>query len=102
MTFSVNGSQKCDHGTITASGTFRTNGVGGTVYYGWVRKDANGTHVQAEPPITIAAGDTGAHAVVSDSWTPTGPGPVSEQLVIVNPGYQSGSTPPAPTSFPCR
>ena len=98
----MNGSQKCDKGAVTATGTFRTNGKGGTVYYGWVRKDATGTHVIPEPGIVVAAGDTGSHAVVSDSWVPTGPGPVTEQLVFVSPGYQSPATPPAPTSMPCR
>jgi hypothetical protein len=100
VNWTVNGSNKCDHGSITATGTIRTNGVGGTVYYGWVRKDANGTQVMPEPAITIPAGDTGVHPVVTDTWTPIGSG--SEQLVIVSPGYQAGSTPPAPTPFTCR
>ena len=70
-------------GITTATGTFRTNGVGGTVYYGWVRKDSTGTHVIAEPAITIAAGDTGAHAVVTDRWAPASGG--TEQLVFISP-----------------
>jgi hypothetical protein len=68
---------------VTATGTFRTNGVGGTVTYSWVRKDSTGTRVIAEPAITIAPGDTSAHSVVTDSWSPESGG--TEQLVFTSP-----------------
>jgi hypothetical protein len=45
--------------------------------------------------IVVAAGDTAAHAVVTDSWTPASAG--TEQLVFTTPGYTV-----APQNFTCR
>jgi hypothetical protein len=70
---------------VTATGSFRTNGAGGTVTYYWLRTDANGTVAQPRQTMTIASGDTGVHAVATDHWTPKGTG--SEQLVFVSPSY---------------
>jgi hypothetical protein len=70
---------------VTATGSVSTNGAGGTVTYYWLRKDDSGTHAQAQHTLTIAKGDSGAHAVVTDVWTPTSSG--SEQLVFVSPAY---------------
>lgn len=72
---------------MTATGSFTTNGVGGTVYYGWVHYDTSGkvTGFTSEPPIKIAAGDTGSHAVISDSFTPAHSG--TDQLVFLSPFY---------------
>ncbi|HEY4845863.1 MAG TPA: hypothetical protein VII89_09225 [Candidatus Dormibacteraeota bacterium] len=70
---------------VTATGSVTTNGAGGTVTYYWVRKDDTGTHAQPQHTLTIAKGDTGAHAVVTDVWTPGSSG--SEQLVFVSPTY---------------
>ena len=75
----------CSNGQVTATGSFTTNGAGGTVYYGWVRTDGQKTTIQPEQPIVIAAGDYSPHAVVSDQWTPQHSG--SEQLVFVYPAY---------------
>ena len=80
---------------MTATGVFRTNGVGGTVTYEWIRKDSKGTKLVTEPAILIAGGDTSAHAVLSDSWVPSGPG--SEQLFFTSPSFAV-----APQSFTCR
>ncbi|HEV2013952.1 MAG TPA: hypothetical protein VGR77_08745 [Candidatus Dormibacteraeota bacterium] len=70
---------------VTATGTFRTNGAGGTVIYYWLRKDDSGTQAQPQQTLTIAKGDSSAHAVVTDRWTPTSSG--SERLVFVGPTY---------------
>jgi hypothetical protein len=93
----VNSSTKCKLGTVTATGTFRlaANGPGGTVSYQWIRKDSTGTVASQIYYITVAAGDTSAHAVVTDSWTPASSG--TEQLFFLNPSY--GVT---PQSFTCR
>ncbi|HEV2012915.1 MAG TPA: hypothetical protein VGR77_03400, partial [Candidatus Dormibacteraeota bacterium] len=86
----------CDRLTLTATGWFTTNGVGGVVSYAWIRTDTQGNRwVIAEPSLTIAPGDTSLQAVQPDSWRPQLPG--SEQLVF--------SSPAAPTvaaqSFSC-
>jgi hypothetical protein len=73
----------CHLGTTTATGSFRTNGIGGTVRYEWVRTDSTGTVYIAEPNIVIAAGDTSVHSVVTDSWAPQSSG--TEQLVFISP-----------------
>jgi hypothetical protein len=72
---------------VTATGSFTTNGVGGAVYYGWVHYDTQGhvTGTTQEAPIQIAPGDTSAHAVVADSFTPQRSG--SDQLVFFSPFY---------------
>ena len=71
---------------MTASGSFTTNGVGGTVYYGWLRVDSQGNRqFIPETPIRIAAGDTSLHSVVSDIFTPVHSG--SDQLVFISPLY---------------
>jgi hypothetical protein len=97
VTWKVNGSNKCKLDTITASGTFRlvAGGPGGTVHYKWIRKDSNGTWVSPDYTIVVAAGDSAAHAVASDSWIPASNG--SEQLVFSIPSYTV-----APQSFTCR
>jgi hypothetical protein len=93
----VNASTKCKLGTVTATGTFRmqASGPGGTVQYHWIRKDSNGTVVSQTYSIVVAAGDSAAHSVVTDSWTPASAG--TEQLVFTTPGYTV-----APQSFTCR
>lgn len=93
----VNASTKCKLGTVTATGTFRlaANGPGGTVQYQWIRKDSSGTVASQVYSIVVAAGDTSAHSVVTDSWTPASAG--TEQLFFLNPSY--GVT---PQSFNCR
>jgi hypothetical protein len=81
-----NGNKRCASSTISATGSFTTNGVGGTVYYGWLRVDGQGNpQFIAETPIQVAAGDTSSHSVVSDSFTPTHSG--SDQLVFISPYY---------------
>jgi hypothetical protein len=80
-----NGKQCGESFKVTSTGTFRTNGAGGKVTYYWLRKDDSGTHAQPQQTLTIAKGDTSAHAVVTDSWTPGSSG--SEQLVFVSPSY---------------
>ena len=71
---------------MTATGSFTTNGVGGWVFYEWVRLDNQGTRtVIPEIPIRVAAGDTNAHAVVTDSFTPKHSG--TDQLVFLSPAY---------------
>ena len=86
--------QQCGDGVIaTATGTFRTNGAGGTVTYFWIRKDDKGTHIVKTQTLNIAKGDTGAHSV-TDTWAPNSSG--SEQLVFVAPTY-----PLAAQSFNC-
>lgn len=80
----------------TASGSFTTNGVGGTVRYEWIRRDSTGTHTVARPAITIAPGDTSAHSVLPDVWAPESSG--TEQLVFLSP-----SAPPlAPKAWHCN
>jgi hypothetical protein len=93
----VNASTKCKLGTVTATGTFRmqAGGPGGTVKYNWIRKDSNGTWVSPTYTIVIAAGDSSAHSVVTDSWTPASAG--TEQLVFSTPSYAV-----TPQSFTCR
>jgi outer membrane biosynthesis protein TonB len=78
---------RCSQSTVTATGRFTTNGVGGTVYYAWVHYDTQGrvTGTTQEAPIQIAAGDTSSHAVVRDSFTPQHSG--SDQLVFLSPFY---------------
>ncbi len=93
----VNASTKCKLGTVTATGIFRMQaaGPGGTVQYHWIRKDSNGTVVSQTYSIVVAAGDTAAHSVVTDSWTPASAG--TEQLVFTTPSFTV-----APQSFTCR
>jgi outer membrane biosynthesis protein TonB len=78
---------RCSQSTVTATGSFTTNGVGGTVYYRWVHFDTQGriTGTTQEAPIQIAPGDTTSHAVVRDSFTPQHSG--SDQLVFLIPFY---------------
>ncbi|HXN03233.1 MAG TPA: hypothetical protein VN895_00235 [Candidatus Acidoferrum sp.] len=69
-----------------ASGSFTTNGVGGSVSYEWVRIDGQGSPtVIPEAPIQVAPGDRSVHAVASDSFTPAHSG--SDQLVFLSPAY---------------
>jgi outer membrane biosynthesis protein TonB len=76
----------CSQVTITASGSFTANGVGGPVSYEWVRVDSQGARtVITEAPIRLAPGDRSIHAVTSDTFTPTQSG--SEQLVFLSPAY---------------
>jgi len=80
----------CAQTTVTATGSFTTNGVGGWVFYQWVRLDSQGNRTTIpEAPIWVVAGDTSSHAVVSDLFTPPSSG--SDQLVFLNPAY---SVPP--------
>jgi hypothetical protein len=97
VTINVNNSTKCKLGTVTATGTFRmqAGGPGGTVQYHWTRKDGNVTTVSQTYSIVIPAGNTAAHSVVTDSWTPADSG--TEQLVFTNPGFAV-----APQSWTCR
>jgi len=72
--------------TVTASGSFTTNGAGGWVFYEWVRVDNQGNRtVINEFPIWVAAGNTASHAVRSDVFTPAHSG--SDQLVFLSPVY---------------
>ena len=82
-----NNKNRCSQTTVTATGSFTTNGAGGTVYYGWVHYDTNGklTGVTAEAPIRIAVGDTSSHAVVSDKFMSAHSG--TDQLVFTSPAY---------------
>lgn len=83
-----NGS-RCSQDTVTATGTFTTNGVGGTVYYGWAHYDTSGnvTGWTPEAPIQIAPGDTSSHSVVADIFTPQHSG--SDKLVFLSPAYSA-------------
>jgi outer membrane biosynthesis protein TonB len=83
----VNGnSGRCNQTIVTATGSFTTNGVGGWVFYEWVRVDSQGNRtVIPELPIRVAAGDTSSHAVVSDVFTPQHSG--TDQLVFLSPAY---------------
>jgi outer membrane biosynthesis protein TonB len=82
-----NGSSgRCSQTVVTATGSFTTNGVGGWVFYYWLRTDSQGNRTTVpEQPIRIAAGDTSAHNVASDSFTPQHSG--SDQLVFLSPAY---------------
>ena len=80
---------QCGEGRLTATGTFRTNGAGGTVTYYWIR---NGV-AQSQQSVTVAKGDTSAK-VVTDSWKPQNSG--TEKLVFVSPSY-----PTLTQSFAC-
>jgi outer membrane biosynthesis protein TonB len=76
----------CTQVTITASGGFTTNGVGGTVSYEWVRVDSQGNQTPIpEPPIQVAPGDRTFHAVANDIFTPAHSG--TEQLIFLSPAY---------------
>ena len=76
----------CSQLTITATGSFATNGVGGSVSYEWVRVDSQGGQtVIPEAPIQVAPGDRSIHAVASDAFTPAHSG--TEQLVFLSPAY---------------
>jgi len=80
----------CAQLVVTATGTFTTNGVGGSVSYEWVRVDNQGNQtVVPEAPIQIAAGDTSAHVVASDSFTPAHSG--TDQLVFLSPSYSASA-----------
>jgi cell division septation protein DedD len=72
---------RCRKGTVTATGSFTTNGSGGLVTYAWVRSDNRGSVTVAEPAITVASGDSASHAVAADRWSPNSSG--SEQLVFL-------------------
>lgn len=82
---------RCNQTTVTATGSFTTNGVGGWVFYQWVHYDTTGKVVGSTPgaPIRIAAGDTGSHAVVADSFTPQHSG--SDKLVFWSPVYAAAA-----------
>lgn len=98
MSINVNPSTKCKLGTVTSTGTFRmqAGGPGGTVQYHWIRKDSVGTYVSQTYSIVVAAGDTAAHSVVTDTWNgPADSGTV--QLVFTTPSYAVN-----PQSFTCR
>lgn len=78
-------SGRCTQTTITASGSFTTNGAGGWVWYEWVRVEgpANTRTVQNEFPIYVRPGDTSTHSVFPYSFTPVHSGTV--QLVFLSP-----------------
>jgi hypothetical protein len=81
-----NNRDRCSNTTVTAEGTFTTNGVGGWVFYQWVRVDNQGKRtVNPGTPIRVAAGDTAVHNVVADSFTPQHSG--TDQLVFLSPAY---------------
>lgn len=81
-----NNKNRCFQTSVSASGSFTTNGVGGWVSYEWVRVDSQGNRtVTPEAPIRIAAGDTSSHTVVSDTFTPAHSG--TDQLVFLSPLY---------------
>jgi hypothetical protein len=100
LNWAVNSSNKCKLGTLTASGTVKTNGVGGTVQYHWVENDGTGARTVNEAPIVIAAGDTSTHNLVQDQWIPQASG--TEQLVISAPGVQSPAVQTITQSYVCR
>ena len=89
-------SGSCRKGTVTATGTFTTNGTGGSVSYAWIRTDNRGSVTIAEPPIIVAPGDTSSHSVTGDSWNPNSGG--SEQLVFLS----TGAPLVAAQTFVCR
>jgi hypothetical protein len=75
-------------------------GPGGVVRYSWIEKDTDPSTGKTivtvkNYTITVAAGDSSAHSVVTDSWTPLSAG--SEQLVFTSPAYSL-----APQSFSCK
>jgi len=77
---------RCQQTTVTATGSFTTNGAGGWIFYQWVRIDSAGTRtVQAEFPIWTAPGDVSSHNVATYSFNPAHSGTV--QLVFTNPAY---------------
>ncbi len=81
-----NNKNRCNQTSVTATGSFTTNGAGGWVSYEWVRVDSQGNQtVISEARIQVAAGDTSSHAVVTDSFTPQHSG--TNQLVFLNPAY---------------
>ena len=72
--------------TIVASGSFTTNGVGGSVSYEWVRVDNQGNQtIGASGTVGVAPGDRSLHVVASDTFTPAHGG--SDQLVFLSPAY---------------
>ena len=74
--------------TVTATGSFVTNGVGGQVTYQWVQIDENGQQtIVPEPPINVQPGDTGVQQVVPYSFNPSMQGTV--QLVFLSPSAPS-------------
>lgn len=80
------GSGRCQQTTVTAAGSFRTNGAGGWVFYEWVRIDSSGTRtVQSEFPIYVRPGDMSTHSVMSYVFNPAHSGTV--QLVFLSPAY---------------
>jgi hypothetical protein len=81
-----NGSGRCSQLTVTASGGFTTNGVGGSVSYEWVRVDSQGTQtIGASGTVQVAAGDRTFHVVANDTFTPVHSG--TDQLVFLSPAY---------------
>src|SRR2546430_2495448 len=77
---------RCSQTTVTGTGGFTTNGVGGSVSYQWVRVDNQGKRtIGASGTIQVAAGDTNLHGVTSDTFTPVHSG--SDQLVFLSPAY---------------
>jgi outer membrane biosynthesis protein TonB len=84
-----NNAGRCNQTTVTATGSFTTNGVGGWVFYYWAHYDTSGKLVSSTPesPIRIAAGDTSSHAVVADSFRPQHSG--SDKLVFLSPAYSA-------------
>lgn len=82
-----NAKGRCSLTTVTGTGNFTTNGVGGTVTYEWVHYDSlgNQTGVISELPISIAPGDISTHSVVADQFTPPHSG--SESLVFLSPSW---------------
>jgi hypothetical protein len=79
-------SGRCSLATVTATGSFTTNGVGGSVSYRWVRVDNQGNRtIGASGTIRVAVGDRSLHTVASDSFTPAHSG--SDQLVFLSPAY---------------
>jgi len=81
-----NNNGHCSQVTIVASGSFTTNGVGGSVSYEWVRVDNQGNQtIGASGTIGVAPGDRSLHVVASDTFTPAHGG--SDQLVFLSPAY---------------
>jgi hypothetical protein len=83
-----NNTGRCSQVTITASGGFTTNGVGGLVSYEWVRVDSQGTQtIGASGAVQVAAGDRTFHVVANDTFTPVHSG--TDQLVFLSPAYSA-------------
>jgi outer membrane biosynthesis protein TonB len=81
-----NNNGHCSQVTITASGSFTTNGVGGSVSYEWVRVDNQGNQtIGASGTVWVAPGDRSLHPVANDAFTPAHGG--SDQLVFLSPAY---------------